>query len=91
MILLKARGPLSQEEKREFEEQRLRIYAYLAMHSPQSVMKACDKLIDLILAIIYDEQNITWPFFRELAINLLNEIRKDLGLNPTPISYQGKR
>ena len=91
MIMLQKREPLSVEELHDFEIHRLRIYAYLAMHAPQSVMTANDNLTDLIISVIYDGEQITWEHFRGLAIALLNEIRKDLGVNPDPITYQGKR
>ncbi len=91
MVLLQKRGPLTPDELQEFEVQRLRIYAYLAMHAPQSVMDANDALTDLILSILHDGQTTTWQHFRGLAINLLNEVRKDIGVNPNPIDYKGAR
>jgi hypothetical protein len=91
MILLKKRGPLTGDELHEFEAQRLQIYAYLAMHAPQSVMDAHDALSDLILAVIYDGKDTTWEHFRDLAITFLNEIQKDIGIRVEPITYQGIR
>jgi len=91
MVLIKKRKPLTPDELQEFETQRLRIYAYLAMHAPQSVMDANDVLTDLILSILYDGKITNWTNFREVAINLLNEIRKDFGVNTTPIEYRGNR
>lgn len=91
MVLLQKRAPLTPDELQEFEVQRLRIYAYLAMHAPQSVMDANDALTDLILSILHDGKITTWQHFRGLAINLLNEIRKDIGVNPSPIEYRGTR
>ncbi len=32
-----------------------------------------------------------WPQIRSLAIALINEIRIDLGINPSPIEYRGRR
>lgn len=91
MVLLQKRGPLTSDELQEFEVQRLRVYAYLAMHAPQSVMDANDALTDLILSILHDGKTTTWQHFRGLAINLLNGIRKDIGVNPNPIEYRGDR
>ena len=91
MFLLQRRGPLTPDELHEFEVQRLRVYAYLAMHAPQSVMDANDAVSDLILAVVYDGQNTTWEHFRGLAIQFLNEVRKDVGIRPEPIAYRGTR
>lgn len=91
MFLLQKRGPLTSDELQEFEVQRLRVYAYLAMHAPQPVMDANDALTDLILSILHDGKTTTWQHFRGLAINLLNGIRKDIGVNPNPIEYRGGR
>ena len=91
MILMQRRGTLTPEELHEFEVQRLRVYAYLAMHAPQSVMDAHDALSDLILAVIHDGKNTTWEHFRGLAWKLLNEVRKDIGIRPEPIAYRGAR
>jgi hypothetical protein len=91
MILIKKREPLTAEELHEFEVQRLRIYAYLAMHAPQSVMDANDTLTSLILSVVYDGKSTSWEHFRKLAIILLNEIRKDIGVNSNPIEYRGER
>ncbi|GHE21773.1 hypothetical protein [Halomonas urumqiensis] len=91
MMMLGKRGALTSEELQEFESQRLRVYAYLAMHAPQSVMDAHDALTDLILAVIYDGKETNWESFRGLAINFLNEIRKDVGIRVDPITYQGER
>lgn len=91
MILQRRRGPLTPDELHEFEVQRLRVYAYLAMHAPQSVMDAHDAVTDLILAIVYDGQDTTWEHFRALALQFLNEVRKDVGIRPEPIAYRGTR
>ena len=91
MILIRRREPLNSEEIYDFEVQRLRLYGYLAMLAPQSVMDAHDALIDQMLAIIYDGAVITWEQFRGLALNCLNEIRKDIGGELETIEYRGKR
>jgi hypothetical protein len=91
MIVLQKRGPLTHEELHEFEVQRLRVYAYLAMHAPQSVMDAHDALSDLVLAIVHNGATTPWKDFRDLAIRFLNEVRKDVGIRPEPIAYRGSR
>ena len=91
MIIIGARPSLSAEKIEEFEIQRLKLYAYLAMHAPQYVMDANDVLTDFILAVMHNEKQSTWQEFRVLALNLLNAIRKDLGINLEPIEYRGER
>lgn len=80
------RGPLTGEELLEFETQRLRVYGYLAMHAPQSVMDANDALTDHVLEIVADGQHLDWPRFRALAVGLMNNIRDDVGIRPEPVS-----
>lgn len=82
---------LASDELYEFELQRMQVYAYLAMHAPQSVMNAHDALADLILDVVHDGKIETWEHFRSLAIQFLNEVRKDVGIRPEPIVYNGTR
>jgi hypothetical protein len=56
MILLGRRAPLTTEELTDFEVQRMRVYASLAMHAPQYVMDAHDALLDEILAVVHDKK-----------------------------------
>ncbi|MBA3014284.1 MAG: hypothetical protein KKD63_16740 [Proteobacteria bacterium] len=74
----------------EFNEQRLRVYGYLAMLAPQSVMTAQDKLMDYLILIAGGSVDYDWHKVRELSINLLNEIRKDIGIDKSPIEYGGE-
>lgn len=91
MVMLQKRGPLTAEELHEFEVQRLRVYAYLAMHAPQSVMDAHDALTDVVLSVVHDGATVSWKSFRDLVTRFLNEVRKDVGIRPEPIAYQGTR
>ena len=91
MMTLGKRGPLTPEELLSFETQRLRLYAYLGMHSPQSVMDAHDALMDLTLGLVHDGQSTTWAQIRELSLRLLNEVRKDIGIDKEPVAYHGPR
>jgi hypothetical protein len=74
----------------EFNEQRMRVYGYLAMLSPQSVMDAQDQLMDHLIKISNGSIGYEWRKVRELVINLLNEIRKDIGIDKRPIEYRGE-
>ncbi|MGK4473067.1 hypothetical protein [Aeromonas molluscorum] len=73
----------------EFNEQRLRIYGYLAMIAPQSVMDAQDALIDNLLTVANGGAEYKWEIVRENALALLNAIRIDVGIDKSPISYNG--
>lgn len=85
------RGELSTEEKEAFENDRLRIYGYLAMLAPQSVVDANDSFVDLLLALIYDGEQTNWETVRNSALSLTNAMRADIGLNKEPVAYNGSR
>lgn len=73
----------------EFNEQRIRIYGYLAMLAPQTVMDAQDDLIDHLLKITNGKAEYEWVKIREKALVMLNAVRADIGINDTPIAYHG--
>ena len=72
-----------------FNEQRLRAYGYLGMVAPQSVMDAQDRLIDHILLVTSGRTPYRWEEIRTHALSLINEIRKDIAIDKTPVSYNG--
>jgi hypothetical protein len=74
----------------EFNEQRMRVYGYLAMLAPQPVMDAQDDLIDHLLQIAHGGVTYEWATVREKALCLLNAIRDDVGIDKSPISYNGQ-
>lgn len=86
-------GHLSPEQGKEsfhqFNEQRMVVYGYLAMIAPQSVMDAQDALMDKILLITQGKETYVWSEVRSLALGLLNEVRKDVAIDKSPISYHG--
>jgi hypothetical protein len=91
MIATQQRGSLTPAEFADFEHQRLRVYAYLAMHAPQSVMDAHDAVMDLTLEMVVDGKPLSWIGVRELSLRFLNEARKDIGINAEPVAYRGTR
>jgi hypothetical protein len=91
LIVKKKRPPLSDVELETFEVERLRIYAYLAMLSPQEVMDANDNLTDLLLAVVHENKQTDWVTIRNYALELINSMRRDIGLDKTPIRYNGER
>lgn len=73
-----------------FNEQRMRVYGYLAMVAPQAAMDAQDALMDKVLLVAQGKEKYIWAEIRELALALLNEIRKDIAVDKSSISYNGK-
>jgi hypothetical protein len=74
----------------EFNEQRLKLYGYLAMLAPQAVMDAQDDLVDHLLLTVAGEVDYKWSEVREKVLYLLNAVREDIGLATGPIIYKGK-
>jgi hypothetical protein len=72
-----------------FNRQRLKIYGYMAMLAPQSVMDAYDSLADHLLLVATGKKSYIWTEVRSLALCVLNEVRADVGLDKTPIQYKG--
>jgi len=75
----------------EFEKARLRLYGYLAMLAPQTVMDAHDRLLDLLFDIVYDGRVVEWTDLRILALAMINEMRGDLDASAPKIEYRGTR
>jgi hypothetical protein len=73
-----------------FNRSRMMLYGYLAMLAPQNVMDAYDKLMDHLLQIFHGTKQYLWTEVRALAISALNEIRKDVGIDKSPIEYRGE-
>ncbi|MFV2016593.1 MAG: hypothetical protein ACC656_14280 [Candidatus Heimdallarchaeota archaeon] len=84
-------GPKVADERfDEFNEQRIKMYGYLAMLAPQAVMDTQDKLMDHLFKIYNNKISYEWNEVRSLAIKFLNEIRNDIGIDKNPISYNGE-
>ena len=69
----------------------LKLYGYLAMYAPQSVMDANEELRDYLDSILYSGIKYEPPKVYQLALKLVNEIRKDVGIDKTPLKYKGTR
>jgi hypothetical protein len=74
----------------KFNRNRIRAYGYLAMLAPQHVMDAFDALFDHLIHITQGKEPYDWTKVRKLGIALINEIRKDVGIDKSPIEYRGK-
>ena len=73
-----------------FLEGRLRAYGYLSMLAPQNVMSAYDNLTDHIELVANGKKPDDWPTIRQKAIQMINLIRIDIGIDPSPIEYRGE-
>ncbi len=86
-------GDLSPVQGKEafhsFNEKRLRVYGYLGMVAPQTVMDAQDALMEKIILVSQGKEKYEWIVIRTLALALMNEIRKDIAIDKSPISYNG--
>lgn len=83
-------GPEAAARFDEFNEQRMRVYGYLAMLAPQSVMDAQDNLVDHLLKISNGTEVYEWAEVREKALAMLNAVRKDIGISKESIGYNGE-
>lgn len=73
----------------EFNEQRIKVYGYLVMLAPQSLMDAQDDLMDHLLNISNGTVAYDWSEVREKALVLLNAVRADIGISKDSITYNG--
>lgn len=74
-----------------FEKGRLQLYGYLGMLAPQDVMDAQDALMEYLIEVIHGESQSDWVRMRTLALSLLNAVRRDIGIDKSPIEYRGTR
>lgn len=91
LYVMKKREFLSAEELEVFATERLRMYAYIGMLAPQEVMDANDKLTDLLLGVVFNNEQTDWKTIRDHALVLINAIRWDIGIDASEVSYNGER
>lgn len=73
-----------------FNRDRLPAYSHMALVAPQAVMDAFDRLVEYILQLMRGDNVYDFPSVRRLALNWINEARKDIGINSDPIEYRGR-
>jgi len=73
----------------KFNRGRIKAYGYLAMLAPQNVMDAFDALFDFLIMVAHGQKPYDWSTVRQLALNLLNAVRKDIAVDTNPIEYKG--
>jgi hypothetical protein len=74
----------------KFNRDRIKAYGYLAMLAPQNVMDAFDALFDHLILLTQGQEPYEWKKVRDLGIALLNEVRKDIGIDQSRIEYRGR-
>lgn len=87
---LQAGQAIPEERYDMFNRMRMKAYGYLAMLASQRVMDAYDQLADHLLQIVGGQQSYEWDEVRRLALGLLNAVRVDIGLDPSPLRYNGR-
>ncbi|EKO3944675.1 hypothetical protein F7U70_003593 [Vibrio fluvialis] len=78
------------ETLEKFNKDRIRLYGYLGMLAPQSVLDAQDKLVDRLILVANGNADYEWAVVRELVLKLINELRIDIGIDKSAISYNGQ-
>lgn len=76
------------ERRDRYNRKRIKIYALMAMFAPQSAINAYDALAGHLLAVADGNKPYDWDEVRLLGLKLINEVRKDIGLDKSPIGYK---
>ena len=83
-------SPDAKDRYDKFNRGRMKAYGYMAMFAPQAVMDAFDAVVDHLMLISNGSEPYEWPKVRLLAIGMINAIRRDVGLDKSPIEYRGR-
>ena len=90
IALLNKQDGLTEEHVHEFDRQRLHITAQLALFAPKNVFDAFNGMIDYIYDSI-EQGNFDFGVFRVKALKYMSGMRKDIGIYPDEVSYNGHR
>lgn len=80
---------ISEKAKNNFSINRNKIYGNISLVSNQEVMDKYNALIDYFISSIYHGKDFSWKEMRDKVDVLLNEMRKDLGVNNGDVVYKG--
>jgi hypothetical protein len=75
----------------EFNRERFRSYARLAMFAPQNVLDAYDAIVDYLNDLLEAKHGYDWAAIRQLSQSFLNAARADVAIGTGSIVYKGKR
>jgi len=75
----------------EFEKERLATTALLGMFAPLPVFEAYNEIIDYLFDCLEGKRTNEFAEFRRLALRMLNEIRRDIGVSEEELVYRVHR
>jgi len=84
-------GQLSATSLIDFNRERFRSYARLAMFAPQAVLDAYDEIVDYLNDVLERKATYDWPRVRTLSQSFLNAARADVSIGIGSIVYKGRR
>jgi hypothetical protein len=84
-------GKLTESAHIDFNRDRFRSYARLAMFAPQSVLDAYDEIVDYLNDLLEAKHGYDWSVVRKLSQAFLNAARADVAIGTGSIGYKGKR
>jgi len=82
---------IAMESLKAFERKRLMITAQLTMFAPDYVYHSYNRLIDYLYNSFEGKEEYSFEQFREIAMQFLSDIRKDIGIYKDDIVYAGNR
>ena len=82
---------ITKKDLLEFDLQRLQAHGELGLFAPMSVLEKYDKLIDY-MGVYFRQENEPlegWKGFRDIALEWVSEMRKDIAINTDNVYYTG--
>lgn len=87
--VLQTGKPISADRFSELNRARIRVYGYIGMMAPQDIMDKQDQLFDYLIKVAKGNESYVWSTVRVYVLALMNEIRKDIGIDASAIVYKG--
>lgn len=75
----------------DFDSSRIMNYGHMILFAPQNVIDAYDALVEYFLECAIEGKQFSWKDARSMSLNFINAARLDIGINPSPVQYNGKR
>src|SRR5262249_28296281 len=88
---VKAGQPQDPAAWARFEIARLKAHGHLAIFAPQAVLDAYADLVDFFLDVADGKAAYDFRHVRDLGFAMFNRVREDLGIDPSPVTYRGRR
>lgn len=92
-LIVKAQhnGGLTSDDLKKFDKDRLSTTALLAIFAPVGVFNDYNNMIDYIYDAVESKEGWRFDKFRDKALTLLSDIRRDIGLYTDSVKYSGAR